>query len=123
MEEEVAALTSIKRKTEIAPIKTGVKKPKPARTLQEGQEEFAKNMEAKIEQIESKFETKLEQQEGRFEAEIEAKIEALGKTILQQVQQMLADLDAKLAIWGPQTSGGGPVKTSIKPYTRTSIAT
>ncbi|KAL1485157.1 hypothetical protein MTO96_048174 [Rhipicephalus appendiculatus] len=87
MEEEVAALTSIKRKTENAPIKTGAKKPKPARTLLEGQEEFAKNMEAKIEQIESKFETKLEQQEGRFEAKIEAKIEALGKTISTQSSQ------------------------------------
>ncbi|KAH6928485.1 hypothetical protein HPB50_016781 [Hyalomma asiaticum] len=107
MDEEVAAATTIKRKTENASIKTGVKKPKPARTLHEGQEEFAKTIEAKIATIETKLENILEQQEARFEAKIEAKIEALGKTILQQVQQMIADFDAKLVIWGPQTSGGG----------------
>ncbi|KAH7982804.1 hypothetical protein HPB52_007197 [Rhipicephalus sanguineus] len=111
------AAVPIKRKTENAPIKTGIKKPKPAKTLPGGQEEFAKNIDAKVEQMETTFQTKLEQQEVRFEA----KLEALGKTILQQVQQMVADFDAKLAIWGPQTSGGGPVKTSIKPYTRTPI--
>ncbi|KAH7950902.1 hypothetical protein HPB52_003085 [Rhipicephalus sanguineus] len=64
------AAVPIKRKTENAPIKTGVKKPKSAKRLPEGQEEFAKKIEAKIEQIETTFQTKLEQQEVRFEAEI-----------------------------------------------------
>ncbi|XP_070392061.1 arginine/serine-rich coiled-coil protein 2-like [Dermacentor albipictus] len=117
MEEDVA-LTAIKRKTENAPIETGVKKPKPATTLQGRQEEFEQKIETSIKQNETKFETKLEQLEVRLEAKIEAKMEALGKAILQQVQQMMADFEAKLAIWGPQTSRGGPVKTAIKPYTR-----
>lgn len=124
IEEQVAALTPVKRKPENASIKSVVKKPKAVATPQERQEEFANTMEAKMEQIERKLQTKLEQQEVRFEANIEAKIEELGKTILQQkVQQMKADFDAKLAIWGSQSSGGGPVKTSFKPYARTSVPT
>ncbi|KAL3219784.1 hypothetical protein MRX96_030190 [Rhipicephalus microplus] len=123
MEEEVAALTPVKRKPENAPIKSVVKKPKAVATPQERQKEFANPMKAEMEQIERKLQTKLEQQEGRFEANIEAKIEELGKTIFQKVQQMVADFDAKLAIWGSQSSGGGPVKTSFKPYARTSVPT
>ncbi|KAL3203490.1 hypothetical protein MRX96_012023 [Rhipicephalus microplus] len=108
MDEEVVALTPVKRKPENAPIKSVVKKPKAVATPQERQEEFANTMEAKMEQIERKLQTTLEQQEVRLEANIEAKIEELGKTILQKVPQIVSDFDAKLAIWGSQSSGGGP---------------
>ncbi|KAL3198375.1 hypothetical protein MRX96_014203 [Rhipicephalus microplus] len=121
MKEEVAALTPGKRKPENAPIKSVVKKTKAVATPQERQEEFANTMKAEMKQTERKLQTKLEQQEVRFEANIEAKIEELGKTILQKVQQIVADFDAKLAIWGSQSRG--PVKTSFKPYVRTSVPT
>ncbi|KAL3226739.1 hypothetical protein MRX96_048918 [Rhipicephalus microplus] len=108
MDEEVAALTPVKRKPKNSPSKSVVKKPRAVATPQERQEEFAKTMEAEMEQIERKLQTTLEQQEVRFDENIEAENEDLGKTILQKVEQMVADFDAKLEIWGSQSSGGGP---------------
>ncbi|KAH7979174.1 hypothetical protein HPB49_008565 [Dermacentor silvarum] len=102
MEEDVA--TPAKRKATEDTVGNSEKKTKPVSALPERQEEV--------------------------EQRIEAKIEEMGARIMQQIQQQLnsivtriADIETRIAAWGPQSSGGGPIKTTGKPYIKPPVLT
>lgn len=102
MEENVA--TPAKRKTMEDTMGNSEKKTKLVSTLPECQEEV--------------------------EQRIEAKIVEMGSRIMQQIQQQLnvivtrvADIETRTVAWGPQSSGGGPMKTTGKPYIETPVLT
>lgn len=120
MEEEANA--PAKRKATDDNKTIAVKKTKSVKPLEKRQDE----LESKIDILESKLDI------------ISTQFKDLGTQITQQVTQAImtqiqqqfntintkfADIESRMKTWGPQTSGGGPIKTTSKPYNKPSTPT
>lgn len=120
MEEE--ANVPAKRKATDDNKTIAVKKTKSVKPLEKRQDE----LESKIDILESKLDI------------ISTQFTDLGTQITQQVTQAImtqiqqqfntintkfADIESRMKTWGPQTSGGGPIKTTSKPYNKPSTPT